>query len=181
VIISDIAQISCDMYQDEKYLGVPVRGYVATSRRFTRKEWEDSILLCSTELEQLTWTKISGGIRCWEQFNSHRVAVNDPQNSADVLAMWGTRSYFDAEGFAWGFHGKLKLPPLTAEHGDVLEMAREAFHAAAGLPNKWPCGMAFFVVHCEFSEMMSAERRGRRECDSDSCPRISKRSYVRPV
>ncbi len=54
MIISDIAQISCDMYQNEKYLGVPVHGYVATSRRFTRKEWEDSILLCSTELEQLT-------------------------------------------------------------------------------------------------------------------------------
>jgi hypothetical protein len=71
--------------------------------------------------------------------------------------MWGTRSYFDAEGFAWGFHGKLKLPPRTAEHGNVLEIAREAFHAAAGLPNRWPCGMAFFVVHCDISEMMSAD------------------------
>jgi hypothetical protein len=30
VIISDIAQVSCDVHQNEKYLGVPVRGYVAT-------------------------------------------------------------------------------------------------------------------------------------------------------
>ena len=66
VIIGDIAEVSCGAHQNEKYLGVPVRGYVATLRRVTRKEWEDSILLCSTELEHLNWTKISGGIRCWE-------------------------------------------------------------------------------------------------------------------
>jgi hypothetical protein len=78
VIISDIAEVSCDVHQNEEYLGVPVRGYVATSRRVTRKEWEDSILLCSTELEHLTWTKISGGICCWEQFTSDRDAVNNP-------------------------------------------------------------------------------------------------------
>jgi hypothetical protein len=30
VIISDIAQVSCDVHQNEKYLGVPVRGNVAT-------------------------------------------------------------------------------------------------------------------------------------------------------
>jgi hypothetical protein len=93
VIISDIAEVSYDVHQNEKYLGVPVRGYVATSRRVTRKEWEDSIMLCATELEHLTWTKISGGIRCWEQFNSDRDAVNDPQNTVDVLAMWGTWSF----------------------------------------------------------------------------------------
>ena len=87
VIISYIAEVSRDVRQNEKNLGVPVRGYVATSRRVTRKEWVDSILLCSTELENLTWTKISGGIRCWKQFNSDRNAVNDPQNTADVLAM----------------------------------------------------------------------------------------------
>jgi hypothetical protein len=128
-------------------------------RTFTRKEWVDSILLCSTELEHLTWTNISGGIRCWEQFNSNRDAVKDPQSTADVLAMWGTRSYFDARASAWGFDGKLELPTRTAQHSDVLEMAREAFHAAAGLPspNKWPRGMAFLAVHCEISEMMSAD------------------------
>ena len=138
VIFSDIVEFSCDVHQNEKYLGVPVRGYVATSRRVTRKEWENSILLCSTELEHLTWTKISGGIRCWEQFNSDRDAMNDTQNTADVLAMWGTRSYFDARASAWGFDGKLELPPRTAQHSNVLKMAREAFHAAAGFPNEWP-------------------------------------------
>ena len=60
VIICDIADVSCDVHQNIKYLGVPVRGYVAISRRVTRKEWEDLILLCSAELEHLTWTKISG-------------------------------------------------------------------------------------------------------------------------
>jgi hypothetical protein len=163
VIIGDITQFSCDVHQNQKYLGVPARGYFATSRRVNQKEWEDSILWCSTELKHLTWTKISGGIRCsqrcWEQFNSARDAVNNPQNTADVLAMWGTRSYFDAEGSAWGFDGKLELPSRTAEHGagDVLELAREAFHAAAGLPIEWPSGIAFLVVQCEILEMMSAD------------------------
>jgi hypothetical protein len=54
VIISDIAEFSFDVHQNKKNLGVPVRGYVATSRRVTRKEWEVSILLCSTELEHLS-------------------------------------------------------------------------------------------------------------------------------
>jgi hypothetical protein len=30
LIISYIAQVSCDVHQNEKVLGVPVRGYVAT-------------------------------------------------------------------------------------------------------------------------------------------------------
>jgi hypothetical protein len=68
VIVSDIEKVSCEVHQNEKMLGVPVRGYVATSRRVNRTEWEDSIRGCSTELEHLTWTKISGGIRCWDQF-----------------------------------------------------------------------------------------------------------------
>ena len=34
VIVSDIEKVSCEMYQNEKMLGVPVRGYVATSPRF---------------------------------------------------------------------------------------------------------------------------------------------------
>jgi hypothetical protein len=121
VIVSDIAQDSCDVHQNEKMLGVPVCRYVATLQRVNQKEWGDSILLCSTELKHLTWTKISGRIRCWEQFNSDKDAVSNPQNTADVLAMWGAQSYFDAEGSAWGFDCKLKLPPLTAEHSDVLE------------------------------------------------------------
>ena len=80
----------------------------------------------------LTWTKISGGIRCWDQFIYDRDDVNDPKSTVGVLAIWGTQSYFDAEGSAWGFHGTLKLPPQTAEHSDVLQMATEAFYAAAG-------------------------------------------------
>jgi hypothetical protein len=93
VIVSDIEKVSCEVYQNEKMLGVPVRGYVATSRRVYRKEWEDSIRWCSTELEHLTWTKISGGIRCWDQFKYDRDDVNDPESTVGVLAMWGTRSY----------------------------------------------------------------------------------------
>jgi hypothetical protein len=54
VIISSIAQISCDVHQNEKLLGVPVRGYVATLKRLDQKEWEHSIRWCSTELEPLT-------------------------------------------------------------------------------------------------------------------------------
>ena len=38
VIISDFAEVSCDVHKNEKYLGVPVRGYVAASRRVARKE-----------------------------------------------------------------------------------------------------------------------------------------------
>jgi hypothetical protein len=117
-------------------LGVPVRGYVATLQRVNQKEWEDSVLWCSTELEHLTWAKISRGIRCWEQLSSDRYAVNNPQNTADVLTMWGTRNCFDAEGSTWGFGGKLALLLRTAENSDVLKMAKEAFHAAAALPNK---------------------------------------------
>ncbi len=115
------------------------------------------ILLCSTELEHLTWTKISDGIRCWEQFNSDRDAVNDPQNTADVLVIWVTQSFLDAQASAWVFDSKLELPPQTAKHSDVLEIAREAFHAAAGLPHEWPRGIAFLAVHCEISKMMSAD------------------------
>jgi hypothetical protein len=145
------------VHQNAKYLGVPVRGYVATLRRVTRKELEDSILLCSAELEHLTWTKISGGIRCWEQFNSEKDAVNDPQNTADVLAMWGTRSFFDAQASAWVLDGKLELPSRAAEHSDVLEIAREAFHAVAGLPNEWPRSITFLAVHCKISRMMNTD------------------------
>jgi hypothetical protein len=98
VIVSDIGKVSCEVHQNEKMLGVSVRGYVATSRRVNRKEWEDSIRWCCTELEHLTWTKISGGIRCWDQFIYDRDTVNDRKSTVGVLAMWGTRSYFDARG-----------------------------------------------------------------------------------
>jgi hypothetical protein len=157
VIVSDIEKVSCEVHQNEKMLGVPVRGYVATSRRVNRKEWEDSIRWCSTELEHLTWTKISGGIRCWDQFIYDREDVNDPKSTVGVLAMWGTRSYFDARGTAWEFHGTLELPSRTAEHSDVLQMATEAFYAAAGLPKEWPRDITFLAVHCEIAEVMCAD------------------------
>ena len=76
---------------------------------------------------------------------------------AYLYAMWGTLSLFDTRASAWGFDVKLELPPLTAKHSDVLEIARKAFHAAAGLPNEWPRGIAFLAVHREISEMMSAD------------------------
>jgi hypothetical protein len=50
-----------------------------------------------------------------------------------VLAMWGTRSYFDARGSAWEFHGTLELPSRADGHSDVLQMAIEAA-VAAGPP-----------------------------------------------
>jgi hypothetical protein len=74
--------------------------------------------------------------------------------------MCGTLSYFDAEASAWRFNSKLELPPLTAKHSNVLEMTRKGFHAAAaaaGLLNEWPHCIAFLVVHCEISEMMSVD------------------------
>jgi hypothetical protein len=40
VIVSDIEKVSCEVHQNEKVLGVPVRGYVATSRRVNRTEWD---------------------------------------------------------------------------------------------------------------------------------------------
>jgi hypothetical protein len=85
VVVSDIEKVSCEVYQNEKMLGVPVRGYVATSRRVNQKEWEDSIRWCSTELEHLTWTKISGGIRCWDQFNG------SPASYQATRRGWGSR------------------------------------------------------------------------------------------
>jgi hypothetical protein len=60
VIIGNVAQVSCDVHQNKKLLGVPVRGYVATSRRLDQKEWQDSIWWSSTELKTATWTKITG-------------------------------------------------------------------------------------------------------------------------
>ena len=108
VLVSDIEKFSCGMVRNEKVLGVPVRGFVATSRRVNRKEWEDSIDWCTTALEPLTWTKISGGIRCWDQFNCDRDCVLDPTTTGDVLAMWGTRSYFGAR--AWVRLGVRRFP-----------------------------------------------------------------------
>ena len=83
--------------------------------------------------------------------------MNDPSSTVVVLAMWGTQSYFDAHGTAWMFNGLLEVPPRTAEDCDILQMAREAFNAAAGLPDARPRGLKFLAVHCDIAELMSAD------------------------
>jgi hypothetical protein len=112
---------------------------------------------CSTELEHLTWTKISGGIRCWDQFIYDRDDFNDPKSTVGVLAMWGTQSCFDARESALEFQGTLELPSREAEHRDILQLATGAFYAAAGLPNEWPRGITFLAVQCEIAELMCAD------------------------
>jgi hypothetical protein len=131
-------------------LGVSVRGYVARSRRLDQKEWEDSIRSSSTEMKSATWTKITGGIRSWPQYNHDRDDdVFDPHSDIDMLVQWGTRDYFEARGTAWTFRGLLEVPPRSAEDGDFLRMTSGAFHAAAGPQDAWPRGIAFLAVHCE--------------------------------
>ena len=158
VIVGDIETVSTEVRRIQKPYpyGPMIRGYVATTKRVNRKAWEDSIRMCDADETPLTWTKVTGGIRCWSQFDYDRDNVNDPNSTVGVLAMWGTRSYFYARGCAWMFHGSLALPPRTAEDSDILQMAREAFNAAAGLPNTRPSGIKFFAVHCDISELVTA-------------------------
>jgi hypothetical protein len=102
VIVSDIEKVSCKVHQDKTNAGRTCTWLcccIMASRRVNRKEWADSIRWCSTELEHLTWTKISGGVRCWDWFIYDRDDVNDPKSTVGVLAMWGTHSYFDARGY----------------------------------------------------------------------------------
>jgi hypothetical protein len=119
VIVSDITKVTtAENGEDEKLLVLPVRGYVAATVRAHRNTWEDSINCYGTD--DLAWTTVTGGIRCWPHFNYDRDNVNDPNSTVDVLAMWGTRSYFDAHGKAWMFKGSLEVPPRTAEDCDIL-------------------------------------------------------------
>jgi hypothetical protein len=74
-----------------------------------------------------------------------------------VLAEWGTQSYFEARGGTWTFRGKLEVPPLTADDCYFLQMAREAFHAAAGPLDAWPHCITFISVHCKNTELMSTD------------------------
>ena len=156
VIVSDITKVTtAENGEDEKLLVLPVRGYVAATVRAHRNTWEDSINWYATD--DLTWTPVTGGIRCWPLFNYDRDNVNDPNSPVDVLAQWGTRSYFDALGTAWMFNGSLEVPPRTSEDFDILQMAREAFNAAAGLLDARPSGLKFLAVHCDIAELMSAD------------------------
>lgn len=157
VIVSDIEQVTTEKHQGSSWLIVPIRGYVATRNRVNREAWADSIPWCDTDETPLNWTKITGGIRCWSQFIIDREHVSDPASTVDVLTMWGNRSYFDARGRAWVFEGKITLPPQTSEDEDIPHMAREAFHAAAGLPHARPSGIKFLAVHCDITELLTAD------------------------
>jgi hypothetical protein len=45
-------------------------------------------------------------------------------HGTDVLAKWGTQSYFEARARAWTFRlfrGKLEVPILTADNGDFRQ------------------------------------------------------------
>jgi hypothetical protein len=101
--------------------------------------------------KHLTWTKFTGGIRSWPGFNYDRDAVvNDPQSNTDVLVQWGNWSYFEDRRRVWTFGGSGEVPPRTAEDGDFLQMASEAFYA-------WPGGIIFLAVHCEIAVLTSAD------------------------
>jgi hypothetical protein len=54
--------VTDDLHHGEPMMGVPIRGYVATSTRVHRKAWEESNTLCDVFVTPLTWTKITGGI-----------------------------------------------------------------------------------------------------------------------
>jgi hypothetical protein len=90
------------------------------------------------ECTPLTWTKITGGIRSWPQYNHDRDDVFDPHSDIDVLAQWRTRGYFEARGKAWTLSNLLEVPPRSAEDVDFLRMTSEAYHAAAGPRDVWP-------------------------------------------
>ena len=108
VIVSNIYEATDDQRGNERMMGMPIRGYLATATRVHRKAWEKSNTLCDVRGIPVTWTKITGGIRSWPQFNHDRDDVNDPQSSKDVLTMWGTRNHFEASGTVCTFRGSLE-------------------------------------------------------------------------
>jgi hypothetical protein len=69
----------------------------------------------------------------------------------------GNLALFRRPSVRLGFDGSLQLPPRTAEHSDIQQMAREAFHSAAGLPNEWLRCISFLAVHCEIADLMNAD------------------------
>jgi hypothetical protein len=70
VIISNIYDVTDDLQHGEPMMGMPIRGYVATSTRVHQKAWKESNTLCEVFGTPLTWTKITGGIRSWPKFNN---------------------------------------------------------------------------------------------------------------
>jgi hypothetical protein len=77
VIVSIVYEATDDQRGNEHMTGVPIRGYLATATRVHRKVWEESNTSCDVRETPLTWTKITGGIRPWPQFNHDRADVND--------------------------------------------------------------------------------------------------------
>jgi hypothetical protein len=158
VIFSDILKFG---WNPETVL-VDVRGYVAASKLATRQMWDESIQWYDEhDVQSLTWTRVTGGIRSWPQY------IRDMSDSTlNILAEWGSRRYFDARGYAWMFTGKLILPPRTAENDDILQMATEAFNEVAGPPDARPDGLTFLAVQCNFSGLqhVDPEKRVRFPC-----------------
>ena len=117
VIYSDVGQVR---WGDESVV-VHVRGYVAAATRTTRQAWEESIQwFDKDEVKSLSWTKVTGGILCWPQYLQDGRDSNNRTRTVDFLAKWGKRRYFDGQGTAWIFWGRIELPSRTAEHSDVL-------------------------------------------------------------
>ena len=58
---------------------------MATATHVHEKVWEVSILLRDAHQKPRTWTKITGGICSWPQFNNDRDDVSDPHSKIDVL------------------------------------------------------------------------------------------------
>ena len=72
---------------------VNVRGYVAAAKRATRQAWEESVeWYHEDDVKSLTWTKVTGGIRCWPQFIADTIEWHDSKSTLILLALWGNRS-----------------------------------------------------------------------------------------
>ena len=154
-ILSDSQTVRCN----RENVFVNVRGYVAAAKRATRQAWEESVQWYDEDhVKSLTWTKVTGGIRCWPQFIRDTIEWHDSKSTLNVLALWGNRSYFDATGCAWMFTGDMMLPPRTSDDCDLLQMATEVFNAAAGPRDAWPEGITFLAVHCDFKELNDVDR-----------------------
>ena len=97
---------------NRKNVLVNVRGYVAAAKRATQQAWEESIeWYDKNAVKSLTWTKVTGGIRCWPQFIRDETEVRNGSSTLDVLVQWGNRGYFDAKASAWMFTGEMIWHP----------------------------------------------------------------------
>ena len=68
----------------EKVL-VSVRGYVAGAKQATRQAWEESVeWYDEDEVKSLTWTKVTGGIRCWPQFIRDTIECHGTRLNATI-------------------------------------------------------------------------------------------------